>query len=153
MSSTTPERQSQRLNSAPKKSNGPDSATKKTAKQPKTKTTAVPHFYTGSILSYIEPETERSGYGVVGTWRRNQKVYEVHFTFADMQAPFKQVDLCPVTFVEKNLVDQEAGAAWLAAAKAQMDLDTPQTKSRKRKNPRHNNKKSLNHKGSPKSRA
>ena len=76
MSSTTPERQSQRLNSAPKKSNGPDSATKKTAKQPKTKTTAVTHFYTGSILSYTEPETERSGYGIVGTWRRNQKVYD-----------------------------------------------------------------------------
>ena len=111
MTSTTPERQSLRINSATKKTNGPDSATKNTATKGKTKTTAVPHFYTGSIVSYIEPETERSGYGVVGTWRKKQKVYEVHFTFADMQAPFKQVDLCPVTFVEKNLVDQEAGVA------------------------------------------
>ena len=149
MSSTTPERQSQRLNSAPKKSNGPDSATKKTAKQPKTKTTAVTHFYTGSILSYTEPETERSGYGTVGTWRRNQKVYEVHFTFADMEPPFKQVDLLPVTFVEKHLVDQEAGAAWLAAAKAQMDQDTPRTKSRKRKNARYNNEKVPESQGMP----
>ena len=66
-----------------------------------------------------------------------------------MQAPFKQLDLCPVTFVEKNLVDQEAGAAWLEAVKAQMDLDTPKSESRKRKNSRYNNKKDPESQGNP----
>ena len=138
MSSTTPDRQSLRLNSGAKKTNGPDSATKTTAPKGQNKTPTMSHHYTGSILSYKENETERSGYGVVGQWRKKQKLYEVQFTFADMEAPFEQVDLCPLQFVETNLIDQEVGRAWLDAVKAQQDLDTPTKGSKKRRNKRFN---------------
>ncbi len=88
-------------------------------------------------MSYEDQESKRPGYGTVGTWRINDAVYEVDFTFSDMQDPYEQVDDCPLAFVEAHLVEEGMGRAWLEAVKKQMALDSPAT-AKKRRKKRHN---------------
>ena len=57
------------------------------------------------------------GYGNVGKWLKDKAVYEVDFTFIDMEDPYEQLDHCPLAFVETHLVDSGMGRAWLDALK------------------------------------
>ena len=131
--STPPERVSLRLNAAKKAlgSNTPPST--KNKPKGKTKNNAESHNHTGSIISYEDPETKRRGYGNVGKWLKDKAVYEVDFTFIDMEDPYEQLDHCPLAFVEKHLVDEGMGRAWLDALKKQVEQDTPETAKTRRK--------------------
>ncbi len=113
MSGFIPERQSARLNPG-KKPHGSDSASKNNKPKGKTKNTSELHSYTGSIMSYEDPETKRPGYGTVGRWRIRDAVYEVDFTFSDMQDPYEQVDDCPLAFVDAHLVEEGMGRPSMA---------------------------------------
>ena len=101
---TPPERTSLRLNAAKKAQDGksPPPTNKKTKE--KTKSNGESHNHTGSIMSYECPETKRMGYGNVGKWLKDKAVYEVDFTFIDMEDPYEQLDHCPLAFVETHLV-------------------------------------------------
>jgi hypothetical protein len=136
MSASTPERQSARLNPG-KKPHGPDSASKNNNQKGKKNNTSELHNYTGNIMSYEDQESQRPGYGTVGKWRKNDAVYEVDFTFSDMQDPYEQVDNCTLAFVEAHLVEEGMGRAWLEAVKKQLAIDTPRT-AKKRRQKRHN---------------
>jgi hypothetical protein len=136
MSASTPERQSARLNPG-KKPHGPDSASKNNNQKGKKNNTSELHNYTGNIMSYEDQESQRPGYGTVGKWRKNDAVYEVDFTFSDMQDPYEQVDNCTLAFVEAHMVEIGMGQAWLEAVKKQLAIDTPRT-AKKRRQKRHN---------------
>ena len=133
---TPPERTSLRLNAAKKAPGGntPPPTNKKTKE--KTKNNGESHNHTGSIMSYEDPETKRRGYGNVGKWLKDKAVYEVDFTFIDMEDPYEQLDHCPLAFVETHLVDTGMGRAWLDALKKQMATDSPDT-ARRRRTKRH----------------
>ena len=135
MSGTTPpERQSLRLNAAKKAQGSTTPPSTKNKPKGKTKNTAESHNHTGSIISYEDPETKRrGGYGNVGKWLKDKAVYEVDFTFTDMEDPYEQLDHCPLAFVEAHLVENGMGRAWLDALKKQMALDTPETAKKRRK--------------------
>ena len=136
MSASTPERQSARLNPG-KKPHGSDSASKNNNQKGKKNNTSELHNYTGNIMSYEDQESQRPGYGTVGKWRKNDAVYEVDFTFSDMQDPYEQVDNCTLAFVEAHMVEIGMGQAWLEAVKKQLAIDTPRT-AKKRRQKRHN---------------
>ena len=133
---TPPERTSLRQIAAKKAKDGktPSPTNKKT--KGKTKSNGESHNHTGSIMSYECPETKRMGYGNVGKWLKDKAVYEVDFTFIDMEDPYEQLDHCPLAFVETHLVESGMGRAWLDALKKQMETDSPDT-ARRRRNKRH----------------
>ena len=86
--------------------------------------------YSGCVVSYICPVSQRPGHGIVGKCNHAEGTYEVQLTFADNEEPKGQTDSCVLLqFVEEHMVDDEAAQAWTSAVARHLLLDSPTTKT------------------------
>ena len=90
-----------------------------------------PPDYKDRVVSYTNSQN-RPALGNVGEYSREEKAYEVTFTYSDDLEPKEHVDYCPQHWVEKYLVDSGTAAAWTEAVEAALDGSKT---SRKTKNP------------------
>ena len=90
-----------------------------------------PPDYKDRVVSYTNSQN-RPALGTVGEYSREEKAYEVTFTYSDDLEPKEHVDYCPQHWVEKYLVDSGTAAAWTEAVEAALDGSKT---SRKTKNP------------------
>ena len=86
--------------------------------------------YSGCVVSYTCPESNRPGHGIVGKCNHAEGTYEVTFTFTDNQKPKGTTDSCvPLQFVEENMVDDETALAWTTAVANHLLIDSPTSKT------------------------
>jgi hypothetical protein len=90
-----------------------------------------PIDYVERFLSYKDPETDRHGVGVVGSFDVEQNKYEVQFTFTDNEAPFKHTDRCPLQWVEENMIHNDTYNAWSKEVGKHLELDSPKGRLRR----------------------
>ena len=88
--------------------------------------------YSGCVLSYTCPKTERRGHGIVGVCNHGLGTYEVQFTFTDNEEPSGEThSSLPVDFVEQHMVDDDVAIAWTNAVAQHLLIDSPNTKVKK----------------------
>ena len=88
--------------------------------------------YSGCVLSYTCPKTERRGHGIVGVCNHALGTYDVQFTFTDNEEPSGQTDSSlPLEFVEQHMVDDDVAIAWTNAVAQHLLIDSPTTKGKK----------------------
>ena len=86
--------------------------------------------YSGCVVSYTCPESNRPGHGIVGKCNHAEGTYEVQVTFADNDQPKGITDSSvPLGFLEEHMVDDETALAWTSAVAKHLFMDSPSPKT------------------------
>jgi hypothetical protein len=86
--------------------------------------------YSGCVVTYTCPKTNRNGHGIVGVCNHELGTYELQLTFSDNKEPSGHTESSvPLELVEENMVDDDTARAWTEAVARHLLIDSPGSKA------------------------